>query len=175
MKKTKTAISLLLVLILFVFSSVPSAFADDEWRNRVTGFTLNTVQNYYPGYTRAIQRFLWLYSTSTHNSIYDGGGIDGMFGTKTKDAVISFQNSVGIGNDGEVGPITWGKMYDVMQKSWSGSKKMFSCSNVTSVGSQYVMEAKQSQYNSYWWFYSYTENGVVYTYNNQEESFHHCL
>jgi peptidoglycan hydrolase-like protein with peptidoglycan-binding domain len=33
--------------------------------------------------------------------------VDGIFGPDTKNAVIQFQNSVGIDDDGIVGPITW--------------------------------------------------------------------
>lgn len=36
--------------------------------------------------------------------------VDGIFGPDTKNAVIQFQNSVGIDDDGIVGPITWNKL-----------------------------------------------------------------
>src|SRR5919197_5107495 len=40
----------------------------------------------------------------------DPSGIDGVFGTKTKNAVKSFQQSKGLNADGIVGPGTWGAM-----------------------------------------------------------------
>jgi peptidoglycan hydrolase-like protein with peptidoglycan-binding domain len=36
--------------------------------------------------------------------------IDGIFGPKTKTAVIEFQQSAGLTQDGIVGPLTWGKL-----------------------------------------------------------------
>jgi peptidoglycan hydrolase-like protein with peptidoglycan-binding domain len=39
------------------------------------------------------------------------GPIDGIFGNHTKAAVKAFQQFVGIAQDGEVGPITWGKLH----------------------------------------------------------------
>ena len=38
---------------------------------------------------------------------YNVGSIDGIFGTRTKNAVISFQNANGLGKDGIVGCATW--------------------------------------------------------------------
>lgn len=44
---------------------------------------------------------------------YDLGkwGADGIFGTKTKEAVKSFQRAEEIQTDGIVGPVTWGRLY----------------------------------------------------------------
>jgi TP901 family phage tail tape measure protein len=39
--------------------------------------------------------------------------VDGIFGPKTRQAVINFQTNQGIGIDGVVGPQTWRKLYDV--------------------------------------------------------------
>ena len=41
---------------------------------------------------------------------YDCGSVDGIFGSKTKTAVLAFQNANGLGTDGIVGPLTWGKL-----------------------------------------------------------------
>lgn len=38
---------------------------------------------------------------------YPTGGIDGIFGEKTRQAVIAFQSSQGLQADGIVGPLTW--------------------------------------------------------------------
>ncbi|MGQ4647932.1 peptidoglycan-binding protein [Lyngbya aestuarii] len=41
---------------------------------------------------------------------YNPGAIDGIFGSKTKAAVIRFQKDYGITEDGIVGPVTRAKM-----------------------------------------------------------------
>ena len=43
---------------------------------------------------------------------YSSGNVDGIFGTKTRAAVISFQKATGLGVDGIVGKLTWAKLYD---------------------------------------------------------------
>lgn len=43
---------------------------------------------------------------------YNSGNVDGIFGTKTRAAVISFQKATGLGVDGIVGKLTWAKLYD---------------------------------------------------------------
>ena len=40
----------------------------------------------------------------------DCGSVDGIFGSKTKAAVLAFQKANGLGADGIVGPLTWGKL-----------------------------------------------------------------
>jgi len=47
---------------------------------------------------------------------YDPGGIDGIFGPKTKTAVIAFQTAMGVSTDGIVGPITSGALKEVVAK-----------------------------------------------------------
>ena len=41
---------------------------------------------------------------------YDCGSVDGIFGSKTKAAVLVFQKANGLGVDGIVGPLTWAKL-----------------------------------------------------------------
>lgn len=40
--------------------------------------------------------------------------VDGIFGPRTRQAVIDFQNAQGIGADGIVGPVTWEKLFAVV-------------------------------------------------------------
>lgn len=47
---------------------------------------------------------------------YDPGGIDGIFGPKTKAAVVTFQTAMGVDVDGIVGPITSGALKEVLAK-----------------------------------------------------------
>ena len=41
---------------------------------------------------------------------YNSGSVDGIFGSKTKAAVLAFQKANGLGVDGIVGPLTWAKL-----------------------------------------------------------------
>ena len=41
---------------------------------------------------------------------YNSGNVDGIFGSKTKAAVLAFQKANGLGVDGIVGPLTWAKL-----------------------------------------------------------------
>lgn len=45
------------------------------------------------------------------------GTIDGIYGQKTKDAVISFQSSRGLNSDGIVGEKTWNRLFDISGSS----------------------------------------------------------
>lgn len=44
---------------------------------------------------------------------YNSGNVDGIFGVKTYAAVTAFQKANGLGVDGIVGKLTWGKIYGV--------------------------------------------------------------
>lgn len=53
---------------------------------------------------------------------YDTGGLDGVFGTKTRSSVISYQSKNGFSQDGIVGNLTWNKiMPDVVGKGASST------------------------------------------------------
>ena len=43
---------------------------------------------------------------------FNSGNVDGIFGAKTYAAVTAFQKANGLGVDGIVGKLTWGKLYD---------------------------------------------------------------
>lgn len=48
---------------------------------------------------------------------YDTGGLDGIFGSKTRSSVVGYQNSRGLSPDGIIGPNTWRSlMADVVGK-----------------------------------------------------------
>ncbi|HHV41966.1 MAG TPA: hypothetical protein GXX72_03860 [Clostridiaceae bacterium] len=51
---------------------------------------------------------------------HNPGTIDGIFGPKTRDAVLAFQRAVGIGVDGIVGPETWGAIEAKVQDPGEG-------------------------------------------------------
>ncbi len=41
---------------------------------------------------------------------YRTGGLDGIFGTQTRNAVASFQSRNGLSSDGILGPLTWSRL-----------------------------------------------------------------
>ena len=86
--------------------AMPALALEPEWiayfRNN---FPVNKQSSYTAGYTCTIQRFLMC--GSTRELIENHGGIDGIFGTYTTEAVKIFQGSVNLTKDGSVGPNTW--------------------------------------------------------------------
>lgn len=41
---------------------------------------------------------------------YETGGLDGIFGTQTRNAVLTFQSRNGLSTDGILGPLTWSRL-----------------------------------------------------------------
>jgi len=62
---------------------------------------------------KAIQRVLS--NIMSRNPEFKPLDIDGVYGPKTRDAVVAFQKSLGLTPDGIVGRGTLGKMFDIMQ------------------------------------------------------------
>lgn len=60
--------------------------------------------------------------------------VDGAFGPMTRNAVMSFQSSVGITADGVVGPVTWGKL-GTSSGSYSGGSTSTSYPGILKLGS----------------------------------------
>ena len=68
--------------------------------------------NYQTKPTKAIQHYMLYWNLESHDYIYNGGGMDGVFGSATTNAVKSFQRSRGMSLiDGVVGIATWRAMY----------------------------------------------------------------
>lgn len=56
---------------------------------------------------------------------FDTGGLDGVFGTKTRSAVITYQANNGLSQDGKIGNITWNSlMTEVVGNGPSGTTKL---------------------------------------------------
>lgn len=56
---------------------------------------------------------------------FDTGGLDGVFGTKTRTAVITYQANNGLSQDGKIGNITWNSlMNEVVGKGASGTTRL---------------------------------------------------
>lgn len=56
---------------------------------------------------KLLQAMLCSYSVQMEGEVREGGGIDGVFGGHTKNAVVMFQKDVYIKQDGIVGDDTW--------------------------------------------------------------------
>lgn len=56
---------------------------------------------------------------------FDTGGLDGVFGNKTRTAVITYQGNNGLSQDGKIGNITWNSlMTEVVGNGPSGTTKL---------------------------------------------------
>lgn len=56
---------------------------------------------------------------------FDTGGLDGVFGTKTRTAVITYQANNGLSQDGKIGNITWNSlMTEVVGRGPSGTTRL---------------------------------------------------
>ena len=116
-KHTKTMQAFVLVAVLSV-SVMASARAElnNTWTTELGGWATIS-QGQSNGYVTAIQRFLYLYSLDTRAEIGGLSGIDGVFGSETKSAVILFQEDQGLTPDGLVGPKTWRKIAAYLTRS----------------------------------------------------------
>ena len=131
--KTKKLLAILLVLSLAMCIFPASAFADSPQLNQfaaasgiiynfrdrngniypVNSDTLVTTGSSHTGYIIVIQEVLHRLYSATGNPNFNPNGIDGIFGSGTRSAVICFQvQYIGVsGADGVVGPDTWMKLH----------------------------------------------------------------
>ncbi|MDE9365354.1 peptidoglycan-binding domain-containing protein [Luteipulveratus sp. YIM 133132] len=89
-------------------STAPSAVVAGPWNDDNCRFDYSNptiwINHGYPA--SAVKQAQCLLNYAGYNL-----AIDGSFGTRTRDAVISFQGRQRIDNNGVVGPITWGRLY----------------------------------------------------------------
>lgn len=72
------------------------------WRALLSGPSLPTLRSGSKG------PYVYFLQARLKDFGFDPGPVDGIFGTRTRDAVMSFQRAAGIAADGIVGPVTWG-------------------------------------------------------------------
>lgn len=145
----RTLILALVVVMLTSVLVIPAAALEPTWNQYFyDNFPEQRVGYYHYGYTYALQRFLYVYDTTTQSDIISSGGIDGMYGTGTKNAVVTFQEQFASNNpgvsivipaseEGKVGQNTWKAiaymMYEVYltgyQDWYSGMKKVMKLVN----------------------------------------------
>lgn len=124
-KAAKRIITMVMVVILVACISVP-AFA--QFRSTWTSFPYQSV-NGYSSKTYLIQAIMWRYSKGTRGKLTNNNTVsnpvDAMYGNYTKNAVEVFQTNEGLYVDGEVGPKTWGGLWDSLGTGVSGGEYLY--------------------------------------------------
>lgn len=108
MKKVmKRIVPLVLVVVMCVCMAAPAFAATGTPTNIMGAFPSQSTDSYSNGYTKVVQRFMYVYNDTTRGYIKTSGGIDGIFGNKTEAAVIAFQTARGFSTDGIFGNQSW--------------------------------------------------------------------
>lgn len=74
-----------------------------------------SIYGYQAKYARGIQTMLFYYNSTTRTAIRNSGGVDGTFGNGTHSAVLTFQYSTGLAQDGIVGNASWTKFRNTLR------------------------------------------------------------
>lgn len=152
MKLAKRTLALVLVVMMVATVMVmPASAAGSDWEGYFRSFRQTSQYNYISGYAAAVQSILMGFD-ETSETISKSGGVDGMFGAKTAEAVEDFQYYNGLGDDGIVGPDTWGKMACKMGES-SG--------RILKAGTRQAIKIRYEQ--SLYKFYYYNTAGTTYS------------
>ena len=135
----KKVISILLAALI-ILSTATTAFASQDWPSHFAFFqTLRTSYgNQYAGYTKPLQMFLICYNDGYASKIYNAGGVDGYYGTATKDCVVLFQQARGLSDDGICGPSTWRHVAYCLNTSSRNGYTYFS------IGSDEIIRARNT-------------------------------
>lgn len=155
MKRIQRLFALVMVLaIAMTTMAMPASASGYDWKGYFRGFRQTSQYSYITGYACAVQSIL-LGFPETSDCIGEYGGVDGLFGGKTAEAVRTFQSKNSLGVDGIVGPNTWEAM----------ACKMGEISGRTlTAGSRRAIKIgyEQSMYR----FYYYDTSGTVYSANS---------
>lgn len=110
MKLIHRTLALVMVFaIAMTIMVMPASAAGSDWEGYFRNFRQTSQYNYISGYAAAVQSILMGFD-ETSETISNSGGVDGMFGAKTTEAVKDFQYAKNLDDDGIVGSDTWGKM-----------------------------------------------------------------
>lgn len=108
MKKViKRVIPFVLVVVMCLCMAAPAFAASSTPTNAMSSFPSQSTGSYSSGYTKIIQRLMYVYNDTTKAQIAKGGGIDGGFGYYTDLAVKAFQAARGFSEDGVFGSQSW--------------------------------------------------------------------
>lgn len=152
MKLAKRTLALVLVVMMIATVMVmPASAADSDWEGYFRNFRQTSRYNYVSGYACAVQSIL-LGFDETSETISSSGGVDGMFGAKTAEAVKDFQYANDLDDDGIVGSDTWGKMACEMSESTG---------RILKAGTRKAIKIVYEQ--SLYKFYYYNTAGTTYS------------
>lgn len=168
MKHMKRAFCLMVVVVMMMsiiaFPASASTSLDEKLLNDFPTFPVLQM-NSSGGYVRLLQRFLYVCPT-THETIYNTNntnhGIDGSFGSRTRQAVIEFQTlALGLSQaDGIVGRNTWTVIYSFLNHYQAGKYYYY---DGEAEWDRFVMWYSNS--GSTYYLYTYDHNAnKVYTY-----------
>lgn len=123
----RTLIIVLTVIMLTSVFAIPAYALDPAWNTYFyNNFPEQRVGYYHYGYTYMIQRFLYV-NPNTRPDIVSSGGIDGMFGTGTSNAIVTFQKeyeeepgttALPDSETGKVGKNTWRAIAYMMNEAY---------------------------------------------------------
>lgn len=114
-RKRTCPLLLVAVLLCSVLCIPANAASGVGWESKFASFTEVCYNSPATMYNKAAQRFLYCFP-STYSLIADNGGIDGIFGLKSKEAAIIYQQYEWPGQsnsakwDGRIGSNTWSKI-----------------------------------------------------------------
>lgn len=109
----KKAIVVILVTIIMISSITALAQTYPDKRNFFRGLAVTSMTSNSTSHnSRFIQEMCYAYDSTCRTKMGGYSGIDGAFGSATKEAVKYFQLDNTVYNDGSVGANTWGKFYD---------------------------------------------------------------
>ncbi len=152
MKSGKRILAVILVLVMAVtMLALPVAASGATWAGYFRNFRMTSRYNYIAGYASAVQSILMRYGP-TSSMISSSGGVDGMVGASTAEAVAIFQRNHGLADDGIVGPDTWEAMARYMSGDgytlYSGSRRAIQIAYGSSVYRFYYYTTSGSTYAS---------------------------
>lgn len=111
MKKAKRFLSVCMIFILLIslISTNASAAVAQKWRRVISEFqTISEAKSRdYPDYTKVLQMCLVSLGEPYYSLVGGSRAVDGIYGTKTGDAVKRYQQSKSLQADRICGPNTW--------------------------------------------------------------------
>lgn len=167
----KKVMPLLLAIVLCVSLSAPAFAASSSMSSVMSNnFPAQSTSSYSTYYTGLIQRYMCVYNSTTRAYVVNSGGVDGGYGSGTKNAVLAYQAAKGFTQDGVFGSQSWPSLAASLSlTSTSGTTGYYTYYSyyyaqnvamlkITSMSGSYV------QSSSYWYYNKTTGTGSSYSY-----------